>query len=121
MAYMNQEKKAEIAKELKKVMPNGWKYTLEVSQDEYEAVQEMRLRKEREELEGKASVLIAKLTYEYLNEMDTYPSFSEFVNKFDVYSRIPKEFQTEAGVKTLHTAVDKFFKLMRMESEHVEV
>lgn len=30
MAYMNQEKKAAIAVELKKVMPKGWKYSLAV-------------------------------------------------------------------------------------------
>lgn len=30
MAYMNQEKKAAIAAELKKVMPKGWKYSLRV-------------------------------------------------------------------------------------------
>jgi len=30
MAYMNQEKKAVIAAELKKVMPKGWKYSLAV-------------------------------------------------------------------------------------------
>ncbi len=31
MAYMDQEKKAKIAVELKKVMPKNWKYTLKVS------------------------------------------------------------------------------------------
>jgi hypothetical protein len=31
MAYMNQEKKALIAAELKKVMPEGWKYSLRVN------------------------------------------------------------------------------------------
>lgn len=30
MAYMSQERKAEIAVELKKVMPHGWKYSLGV-------------------------------------------------------------------------------------------
>ena len=30
MAFMNQEKKAAIAVEVKKVMPKGWKYTLGV-------------------------------------------------------------------------------------------
>lgn len=30
MAYMNQEKKAKIAAQLKKVVPAGWKYTLAV-------------------------------------------------------------------------------------------
>lgn len=30
MAFMNQDKKAKIAAELKKVMPAGWKYTLSV-------------------------------------------------------------------------------------------
>lgn len=30
MAYMNQEMKAKIAAELKKVMPKGWKYSLGV-------------------------------------------------------------------------------------------
>lgn len=30
MAYMNQEKKAKIAAQLKKVMPKGWKYSLSV-------------------------------------------------------------------------------------------
>ena len=30
MAYMNQEKKAVIAAELKKIMPKGWKYSLAV-------------------------------------------------------------------------------------------
>lgn len=30
MAHMNQEKKARIAAELKKVMPQGWKYSLSV-------------------------------------------------------------------------------------------
>jgi len=30
MAYMNQEKKAKIATELKKVVPKGWKYSLAV-------------------------------------------------------------------------------------------
>lgn len=30
MAYMSQEKKQAIAKELKKVIPAGWKYTLKV-------------------------------------------------------------------------------------------
>jgi hypothetical protein len=30
MAYMNQEKKAELAKEIAKVMPTNWKYTLKV-------------------------------------------------------------------------------------------
>jgi hypothetical protein len=30
MAYMDQEKKAKIAAELKKIMPQGWKYTLGV-------------------------------------------------------------------------------------------
>ncbi len=30
MAWMNQEKKAKIAVELKKVMPSGWRYSLRV-------------------------------------------------------------------------------------------
>ena len=30
MAYMNQERKAELAKEIAKVMPENWKYTLAV-------------------------------------------------------------------------------------------
>lgn len=30
MAYMNQERKAELAKEIAKVMPPAWKYTLAV-------------------------------------------------------------------------------------------
>lgn len=30
MAWMNQEKKAKIASELKKVVPKGWKYSLRV-------------------------------------------------------------------------------------------
>ena len=77
MAFMNQERKAELAKEIAKVMPSNWKYTLRVH---HHSTLQLTIRQADVDLLGENLVIQGQnwdTTYRNLNEHHLNGEYSD--------------------------------------------